>query len=412
MLQQFDPLEPIPPQEYADLLHISHPVVFSSCDVDEAEKQLSEYQDSLSEDFLEELYALGSSSPDFDYAQLVPIQSKPPVSNTGVILEEGVYALIDWVRGTMSQTELENIFGIVERFWGQRPEQRDRGLRWYHNSAKGLHSVLVCWNPTTEGRSEMSLDIPGAALAALDVEKQRELFQALAKIPNFRCRRIDPAIRDYTRTVCPLKAREAYLNGQVKGFKKRKLETDSHPTLGDGHTTYFGRRGSSGSGKLLRIYDKYVQSDGRDNCIVCELELTDHKAEEFWNRLVSWANETGENEVLLVEMWPSFIAHHIKGAIQFVDCDWWQQVFNGDLSAWKLPAKKKNDVTIQKMSVWFKKQVAPTFSVLVAYLSRRDSVGCPIEETAWYNWLMSMLLDGESRWQERHKLAYYEAIAT
>lgn len=359
-----------------------------------------------------EAQQFGLDCSPFDYAQLEPISSKPPVSNTGVILDSGVYALIDWVRGTMPQTELERVFEIIEAFWGQKPEQRERGLRWYHNSAKALHSVLVCWNPTTEGRSEMSFDIPGAALAVLEPERQRELFQALANIPNFRCRRIDPAIRDYNRIICPLKARQAYLDGNVRGFKRRKEETESHPTLGDGHTTYFGRRGSSGSGKLVRIYDKYVQSDGADNCIVCEAELTDHKAEEFWNRLVNWVNEDGKVEVLPVEMWPSFIALHIKGAIQFVDCDWWQQVFDGDLSSWKLPAKKKNDVTVQKMFTWVKKQVFPTLAVLYNYLSHKDPLCTPFEETYFFDWLISGILEGEERWHEKHKFAYQEAIAT
>lgn len=349
---------------------------------------------------------------------LTQFSAEPPVGKTGVILSlpdksDEVYVLIDWLRATLPQENVELIFSLIEKYWNHKPEELDRGRQWYGRCAKAIHSIYVNWQPTTEGRNEMMFDIPGKALAVLGPEKQRELFKELAKIPAFKPTRIDPAIRDYSRTLCPLKANQAWDEEKVKGFRVREEHKKTNSRLGmDGHTVGFGSRGKSGSGKYLRIYDKYVQSNGQDNCIVCELELSDHKALEFWNRLTGFENENGEKDVLPIELWAEFIATHIKGAINFVDCEWWHSIFE-NISAWKLPAKKKNDASLAKAIEWVKRQVAPMLALILEYQLQTDtSEPGQLEywQLPWVELVRQLWDEGKKRWQQKHEFALQEAL--
>ncbi|GAI12027.1 unnamed protein product, partial [marine sediment metagenome] len=47
----------------------------------------------------------------------------------------------------------------------------------------------------------------------------------------------------------------------------------------------FGRRASKGSRAFLRVYDKYLESNGESDCIRWELELTQHKADKVFKYL-------------------------------------------------------------------------------------------------------------------------------
>lgn len=324
---------------------------------------------------------------------------------TGVKTESGVLALIDWLSVTQSGSQLQQIRLLVQKYFpGGEWEEREKGTTYYRRKALYLHGISVMWEPTTQGRTECNLVLPGSALATIDIYSQLELVQELSNIGS-KPTRIDIAVRDYQRTIDPHIAYLKHKEKGVTGFKTGKFFDNCSPKLGWGAAMTFGQRGSKGAGKYLRIYDKYIESLTQDNCIAIELELSDIKAREFWNRLLEIDAES------VHELLPQLIAAHIKGAIQFSDWEAWNALLE-DVPAMKLPSKKRNTVTLQKAVNWFNKQVKPTFSLIMLWLMENEemSYDTPDYDKLWYQELWTWIDNGCQRWSPHQKRAFVEAV--
>ena len=317
---------------------------------------------------------------------------------------EGITALIDWLSVTGPEQNLQALFELVKVHW---PEikfiEADRGTSYYKRKWIAPHGVTILADPTTAGRSECNIFFPGSALRELSVFEQFYLFKFLDTW-GFKPTRIDIALRDFTRTLCPFKLDKAWEDGKIKGFRKFKLEKIYDPKFGKGGIARFGGRGSKGSGKYLRVYDKFVESRGRENSIACELELSDHKAKAFWQHLLAIDIE----DIAII---PQLIATTINGSIT-VAARFWQKIFK-DLAAIKLPSKKKNTISIQKISQWLYKQVFPTLSVYFNWLfSHDDSINRPgdyLWEKVFWN---DIIFEGLNRANDKQKNALFEAIGS
>lgn len=314
---------------------------------------------------------------------------------------DGVVALFDWLSVTGSQENLQALFKLCQVHW---PEiefvEAPKGSTYYRRKWIAPHGVTILAEPTTANRSECNIFFPGSALRELDIYEQFELFKFL-NTWGFKPTRIDIALRDFTRTLCPFKADRAWEQGKIKGFQKYKFEKIYDPKFGVGSIARFGARGSKGSGKYLRIYDKYVESKGRENSIACELELSDHKAKAFWELLL---------EIEDIALIPQFIASTINGAIT-IAARFWQKIFK-DIAAIKLPCKKKNVVNIFRMSKWLYKQVFPTLSIYFQWLFSHDKGKKP-DDCLWMEVFWGdIIFDGYARTNDKQKFALFEAIGT
>ena len=78
--------------------------------------------------------------------------------------------------------------------------------------------------------------------------------------------------------------------GNVIGFKRydpRKPVRNVVTGELEGNTAYFGRRGSDGSGKYVRFYDKSLESGGKINSIRFEVELSGVRSAQAFQVLAS-----------------------------------------------------------------------------------------------------------------------------
>lgn len=331
--------------------------------------------------------------------------SEPQSSITGVNYQAAVTCLVDWLATTQAPSAIEPFKALVQTYWpGGKWDEQEKGTRYYRRKALYLHGITLCWEPTMQARSECNFVIPGSALATIDVHCQLELIAHLAGM-GAKPTRIDIAVRDYSRTLNPYKAKEAMCNGQVRGFRTWKFWEQSSPKIGRGAAMTFGQRGKKGGQKYLRMYDKYIESMGRENCIACEAELTGIKAQEMWNRLL----EIGQKDV--EEIFPQLIAAHIKGVITFDGCDWWNAIME-NVPAMKLPSKKRNDITVQKAMQWIHKQVKPILAMVIMYNMEQEKVepNSSVESRFWFSELINWIYDGCDRWSPNHERAYLEAV--
>lgn len=106
-----------------------------------------------------------------------------------------------------------------------------------------------------------------------------DLFKEL-KCRNCHCSRIDLAFDDYSETFRPKNYISWFYMGNLR-TKFRKIQTAGslHET---GHTFYLGDRKK----KMLRVYDKDVESDGEIDAVRYEFELHQHHARDMFEFLI------------------------------------------------------------------------------------------------------------------------------
>jgi DNA relaxase NicK len=122
------------------------------------------------------------------------------------------------------------------------------------------------------GRPEVILELKGSAWSRLE---PCEAFDLVAGLRAFsgRCTRIDCRFDDWDKVISPSDIWERYAEPRnYKGPRTRKIIKGGVEV--DGSTVYFGRGGKSGGGRLIRIYDKGVESHGLIDAVRYEVEFS------------------------------------------------------------------------------------------------------------------------------------------
>ena len=246
-------------------------------------------------------------------------------TDTIEILPFGVH----WLRGSVPSGMLGAVLGYLEMWFGDY-ESRAFGLWFYDRSDAWPNGVSVNYHSTperetiTDGR--IAVEIPGSALDPFDLLIVQRFMQGLNQY-QWQASRIDVFFDDFDRIITPRKLfatvyepglfAEAPLKADFSGFLRIQSKSEHHKTRGIVHDEVdFGRRGSQGSGKYLRFYDKQLETQGRLKCCRWELELCDKKAKRAWGAIVRVSSEhsdVGEVERGIA----SVIGAMIGGSIDF-----------------------------------------------------------------------------------------------
>jgi hypothetical protein len=220
---------------------------------------------------------------------------------------------IHWLRGSVPISRIEDLVRWLNAQFGQHT-RHEHGLWFYDRSLTWANGMRLNYHSTPE-RAELtdgwiSLEMPGGALEQIDTLGVAWLMQRLVEF-EFRCTRIDLAADDLERVITP---RELYATvyeedlsspyevvtrGPSKKLRRRPLRQDftgfkvisyQSQCRADEGCQYdcvaFGRRGGSGSGKYLRVYDKWLESGGDIPAIRWELELSDARAQKVFEQIV------------------------------------------------------------------------------------------------------------------------------
>lgn len=294
---------------------------------------------------------------------------------------------IHWLRGTVLDTKMKwavdrfiMLFGpeYEEKHYGVLP-MYDRHYCWPSGAKIMFHSTEA-GSDLTDGR--IALEIPGLALEALPMLHIAQLCKALDR-RGFQATRLDVFYDDTRRLVTPsVLLRTVYEAGLFpddpvkedwQHFRVMTPKIRVKKGVGVTHDEVtFGLRGSSGSGKYLRIYDKQLESNDWNNAIRYELELSRHKARLAFQKIVeAWSG--GQDTSGLV----SVLGEMIGGCIDFRErtdragdknlgrlkrYHFWQTIIDSIGRAALIG--KRVVRTIEKAATWVSTQVVGTLQMI------------------------------------------------
>lgn len=305
---------------------------------------------------------------------------------------------IHWLRISFDFKSLDSIKAMVCSFFGVC-EICYNGILSYSARYVWSSGVSLCFDEDPElrqkaHRGRITLDIPGSSCDELTAPDLLLLLQYAQELGG-KATRIDVFYDDYGRRVSLSELRDTIDKSDFSGFRiASKNQTLDRTKKDNNGVTYdavtFGRRGSKGSGKYLRVYDKNLESKGKENCIRWEVEFTQRYADEVFNML---AGALGNLEVFAI-----CCGGLIGGCIKFVHrngdknitrldlYDWWENIEKCLGVLHVRIAKKKNSLT--GMIEWTERQVAPTLAVIgKSFKTERDL----------YEWIQKLRSIGDSK---------------
>ncbi len=327
---------------------------------------------------------------------------------------------LHWLRGTVAQERKDDLCSfIAEVFSDSEPVSQEWG-RWRYDRGVRFEplGIALYYDSTPDrGRNihagRCCLDIPGSAIDLLPPDGQRELVQELMLRFHLRASRFDIAFDDYKRNIEVSALFEHYQEGAVVGFRRvdryiGQKTPGKKGKINDGIT--FGVRGSSGSGKYLRIYDKGLESEGKENCIRWELELTGSCAFEVCSKVLMCQNVAAYGGLLGAVM-AGIIDFRVracgagqkKNASRRERMDWWARMVE-ILGGEEIRVRGKvPEATIERTASWVRRQVSGSLAAV------RQALG-PEE---FDEWLEAVLYLGEMKMSHRHVGAvnHYKARA-
>lgn len=338
---------------------------------------------------------------------LSQLNGNTPVSNTGVNLTDTVLAGLDWLSGTFNQANFDEVKQFLETAFADSFVQKEKGIGYYSRSWRSTCGAVLGSHPYGENpRTDAYLSLPASVLGLLPLHEQQKVFAGLCAL-GVRSSRLDMRIDCYGEEFTLTQVEEAAQAGNFGGFQSFRCIQSGNGRLarisrglGVGRTIEFGRRGKSGSGKFIRIYDKAIESAGKIDAIRIELELSGERSSDCFSILAQSP----------VECWGQLIAGWIKDAIKFVDrsvservdrcpmLPWWEALL-GAFERLSLSVHKPEPV-LEKVKRWVKKQVAPSLSMVLEYCHRTGE--------DWFEWIGEIIADGDARLSDKH----YALIST
>lgn len=258
------------------------------------------------------------------------LPSGPPQEHQQAQLDQACVG-VHWLRGRVPHDRVEALRDYCCIFFGDDFEERDYGLWRYDRMFELPRSVSINYQSTKRRAEAITggyavLEVPGSALESLDPDLIGSFIKGLSGY-EFECSRIDVYFDDFDAE--RLSPRELYrrvyevdlfgdeFRREFTGFLDCSLTQKAgkrrRGKLSGRGLTYdevsFGRRGSRGSGKYLRYYDKRLESGGEQACGRFELELCKERADKIYKAFLN----------VRVSGWAHLIGLAIGGAIDFRD---------------------------------------------------------------------------------------------
>jgi len=311
---------------------------------------------------------------------------------------------IHWLRGSILGIEMAWLKNVLCLLFGDDYELKEYGFWGYDRHYKWPCGVMLLFCSTEAGFDRMygriSFQVPGKALEMLE-SWDIGMFCCNLDKHGFQATRIDFFYDDNDRIITPselyaevfqpgFSGDDKPVKADFTGFRIIEPRFKFKKGVGIVHDELtFGKRGSLGSEKYLRIYDKEMESEGQNEAIRYELELCDDKAKTAFNGIVHAFDPESESEKML-----SVIGQTIGGCIDFLwrtdrvgdknlnrleRYTFWQKIIDGIGSA-KLIGKKIVR-TVEKAKNWLDRQVVGSMQMLRKALGPKEFLGFVIDRS-------------------------------
>jgi Replication initiation factor len=345
---------------------------------------------------------------------------------------------LGWLRFSCSVHHLDYWKEKIVYYFRCPLHNRGKGWLAYLDCLVGGFSTFIGYAPflTEAERQElggkqspnegyMTVDVPQSALDSLSSEDLCKFLLDVYGCEGVKFRRVDVYYDDYCKIISPEQVQELCKSGRVGVPRIERMRSWEEYNLrkrqADGYTVYFG---SPKSGKQIRFYDKFAESDGLQDCYRWEAELKGDRAESFQ----TWFAEVLGRAVGAATLEET--ANIITNA--------YKQVIKGAISFHELPENvdpknlPQNWATRTPLTWWWKEllaglepakltvsRVKPSLEGLVAWIRHQVMPGMALLRSVYPNWgiLFSSWLDreleqGEERWSDRHFQMFAQALIT
>lgn len=314
---------------------------------------------------------------------------------------------VHWLRGSVLDTKVDWLVEKMCVLFGTEYEEHpygllpryDRHYRWPCGASIQFHSTEA-GSELTAGR--IAVEIPGKALESVDTWYIGSFCVALQN-HGFQASRIDLYFDDHRRLITPRRLHKTIVEEDVFSDEQvlpdvshfRIIEHKFRAKSGVGvifDEVAFGRRGSKGSGKYMRFYDKSLESGGENNACRWELELSGQKARSAFDEIVRAFKKSGGGNSKSIDAMTDVIGGIIGGSIDFLKrteragdknlCrltryHFWSLILEGIGKA-KL-ATRIVVKTIEGAREWVGKQVTGILQMLTTALGRAEFLASLVE---------------------------------
>ena len=303
-----------------------------------------------------------------------------PASNTGLIPHNRFVSSVDTLTLMLSNVPTDkaavDIQHLIERTFGEAIDfSTSRStfmmVRWDGCSRGSLRGTMLHWkNPRGSRPGRLRIHLPGKAIAAAGQEELRDFAAVVCAIYKGRATRIDLACDDFDRLTNFDDLADAQRNRNYVGVRSHRVTRSGGLSEEDGVTYYFGAKSSD---TQLRVYDKWIESRHKINCIRWELQLRRAKAAEACAQWVVLSSGAAEHVA-------GFISGCIAGAVDFIDrsaghkdlsrCErlpWWERLRSCMGEARKIVVEPPIPLMAAKLA-WVCKSVMPSLATIKKYL--------------------------------------------
>lgn len=339
---------------------------------------------------------------------------RTPSSNTGLNVQIFKTTVkIDWLQGVLRLTYHQFITFVNEfsHTFADTFVSDDgyffSGRKFDHHRRSG-RGAIIAWNILKidddsgdrhlldEKIYDVWFSAPAKFLDACDSFFMLKRFLKLLGQLGVKMTRIDSACDDYSKSLSPDVLLNAIENKLNHGFKRwRTVKSDD-----GGWTIYFG---SVGSDRMIRYYDKTIESGGEIDAYRFEVVFKDGYASSLWDMIIKVLSFGSNPEDCLRELLSSASLNSIDFYSFEKDDDrrtpkiyeqWWLD-FKALFSTSELKVRMdRTKTTIDKTCEWIEEQVETSLAMIENFYNRTSQ--------DFAEWINARLESGRSRLTSFH----------
>lgn len=252
-------------------------------------------------------------------------------------------------------------FGTNFDWAGAKPGTRGRYYATILKSSQGIELAFTP-NPTDATKTIYRLSIPGKPLQHARADQLSKLGRFLVKSGS-RCTRFDWCIDDFNRRL-PLDSIARVLKaGHVQGARQwRDIRSTGRTSQEQGRTIYIG---STQSERLVRIYDKEVESNAEIKSIRFEVQWRNNMAQKAFTEF--FGSPTQTDTVALLN-------RYAVGSIRFykpekavpsrcANLAWWENFVSRVGGSTKMSVSRLQTLISDKIH-WVEEQVVGALAII------------------------------------------------
>jgi len=316
---------------------------------------------------------------------------------------------LDWLQGVfsnISKKEKDHIIGEIQNIFKDAFDlDKDKPFfsgRQFAHSLSSSRGAKIAWNileGTMGARFEVWIMIPAGVLSGNSQTYLLLRFLRTLDKLRFRPTRLDFCIDDFTKSLDIDLFKATYNAGLSHGFDDMWEYSKQKKQVAAGRTLYLG---SPTSDKLVRLYEKYLESAGAIDSMRLEAQLKDDYCRDAFRFILSTTEQTFSQ--MCVNIAINCIDFYVGDRNDKIRAKWWQDFHDSvSSSPIKLSCGRIKD-SIDRSMDWCKN--GGVFRVLATVREFYDHT-----TSDYYEWLDAGLDYGRSLITSAHRAQILAACA-